>query len=223
VVVHRAQAVGIRVLSIYGSTESPPHTVTWPSDPLEAAWLADGRALPGIEVRAVDEAGAALPPGGEGEQWSRGPNTFIGYLGEPELTAKCFDADGWYHSGDVARVGADGAVRIVGRIKDMIIRGGQNISAREVEDILLEHPACQSVSVIGIPDARLGEVCCAVVVCHRGQTLGFEEMKTFLIERGVARFKLPEHLVLRDEVPTTPSGKIQKYKLRQELQDIRES
>jgi acyl-CoA synthetase len=223
VVVRRAQQVGIRVLSIYGSTESPPHTVTWPSDPIEAAWQADGRALPGIEVCAVDDNGQALPPGKEGEQWSRGPHAFIGYLGEPELTASTLDADGWYHSGDLATVGADGTVRIVGRIKDMIIRGGQNISAREVENILLEHPACHIVSVIGIPHPRMGEVCCAVVVCHPGQQLDFDDMKQFLIGRGVARFKLPEYLVLRGELPTTPSGKIQKYKLRQELKDIKEA
>ena len=220
VIVRRAQQVGLRVLSIYGSTESPPHTVTWPTDPIEAAWQADGRALPGIEVRAVDEDGKTLAPGQQGEQWSRGPHAFIGYLGEPELTKKALDADGWYHSGDLATVGADGAVRIVGRIKDMIIRGGQNISAREVEDILLEHPACQTVSVIGIPDERLGELCCAVVICHTGQTLGFEEMKQFLIARGVARFKLPEFLVLRDQIPTTPSGKTQKFKLREELKSL---
>jgi acyl-CoA synthetase len=220
VIVRRAQQVGLRVLSIYGSTESPPHTVTWPGDPIEAAWQADGRALPGIEVRAVNEEGMALPPGQQGEQWSRGPHAFIGYLGEPELTRKALDAEGWYHSGDLATVGADGAVRIVGRIKDMIIRGGQNISAREVEDILLEHPACQTVSIIGIPDERLGELCCAVVVCHPGKELGFEEMKQFLIGRGVARFKLPEFLVLRDQIPTTPSGKIQKFKLREELKTI---
>lgn len=220
VTVRRAQQVGIRVLSVYGSTESPPHTVTAPDDPLESAWLADGRALPGIEVRAVDLDGAALPPGEQGEQCSRGPNTFIGYLGEPELSAAALDADGWYHSGDIATVGADGAVRVVGRIKDMIIRGGQNISAREVEDVLLEHPACQMVSLVGIPDRRLGEVCCAVVVCHPGRTLGFDEMKGFLIGRGLARFKLPEYLVLREALPATPSGKIQKFKLRQELQTL---
>jgi non-ribosomal peptide synthetase component E (peptide arylation enzyme) len=127
------------------------------------------------------------------------------------LTAQALDADGWYHSGDLATLGAQGAVRIVGRIKDMIIRGGQNISAREVEDILLEHPACQSVAVVGLPDERLGELGCAVVVCQPGQTLAFEEMKQFLIARGVARFKLPEHLVLRDALPATPSGKIQKF------------
>lgn len=221
VVVRRAQALGIRVLSIYGATESPPHTVTWPDDPLEAAWKADGRALPGIEVCAVDDNGNVLPYGKEGEQWSRGPHAFIGYLDEPELTAKALDADGWYRSGDLATVGEDGSVRIVGRIKDMIIRGGQNISAREVEDILLEHPACHIVSVVGIPDARLGELCCAVVVCHPGRALGFDEMKEFLLARGVARFKLPEFLILRDAVPTTPSGKIQKFKLREELKGLK--
>lgn len=221
VVVRRAQQVGIHVLSIYGSTESPPHTVTWPGDPIEAAWQADGRALPGIEVRAVDEEGHVLPPGQQGEQWSRGPHAFIGYLGEPELTAKALDADGWYHSGDLATVAGDGSVRIVGRIKDMIIRGGQNISAREVEDILLEHPACCIVSVIGIPDERLGELCCAVVVCHPDMSLSFADMKHYLMDRGVARFKLPEFLVLRDAIPATPSGKIQKFKLREELKALK--
>jgi acyl-CoA synthetase len=220
VVVRRAQAVGVRVLSIYGSTESPPHTVTWPEDPIEAAWQADGRALPGVEVRAVDDDGRALPPGQQGEQWSRGPHAFIGYLGEPALTAQALDAEGWYHSGDLATVGAQDSVRIVGRIKDMIIRGGQNISAREVEDILLEHPACQSVAVVGLPDERLGELGCAVVVCHPGETMDFEDMKQFLMGRGVARFKLPEHLVLRDALPATPSGKVQKFKLREELKTL---
>ncbi|TXT39273.1 MAG: short-chain acyl-CoA synthetase [Comamonadaceae bacterium] len=220
VLVRRAHQLGVRVMSIYGSTESPPHTVTWPTDPIEAAWQFDGRALPGVEVCAVDEDGKPLPPGQQGEQWSRGPHAFLGYLGEPELTAKALDADGWYHSGDLATVGEQGAVRIVGRIKDMIIRGGQNISAREVEDILLEHPAVQSVAVIGLPDERLGELGCAVVVCQPGKTLGFEAMKQFLIERGVARFKLPEHLVLRDALPATPSGKVQKFKLRDELKTL---
>jgi acyl-CoA synthetase len=211
------------VQSIYGSTESPPHTVTWPGDPVDAAWKADGRSLPGIEVCAVDGDGNVLPPGDPGEEWSRGPHTFIGYLDEPVLSAKALDADGWYHSGDVATVAADGSVRIVGRIKDMIIRGGQNISAREVEDILLEHPACQLVSVVGIPDDRLGELCCAVVICHPGKTLAPDEMKQYLLTRGVASFKVPEFLVLRDVVPTTPSGKIQKFKLREELKHLKKA
>lgn len=220
VLVRRAHQLGVRVMSIYGSTESPPHTVTWPQDPIEAAWQFDGRALPGVEVCAVDEDGKVLPPGQQGEQWSRGPHAFLGYLGEPELTAKALDAEGWYHSGDLATVSAEGGVRIVGRIKDMIIRGGQNISAREVEDLLLEHPACQSVAVVGVPDERLGELGCAVVVCQPGQTLDFDEMKQFLLARGVARFKLPEYLVLRETLPATPSGKVQKFKLREELKSL---
>lgn len=219
-IVRRAQNLGIRVLSIYGSTESPPHTVTWPDDPVESAWKFDGRVLPGIEVLVADENGRALPEGEEGEEWSRGPNTFIGYLGEPDLTNQSLDVNGWYHSGDIAVIGENGSVRISGRIKDMIIRGGQNISAREVEDILLEHSACHQVSVIGIPDERLGEQGCAVVVCYPGKTLSFDEMKKYLIERGVARFKLPEYLVLRSSLPATPSGKIQKFKLREELKNI---
>lgn len=218
--VRRAQAVGVRVMSVYGSTESPPHTATWPQDPIEAAWQFDGRALPGVEVCAMDEDGKPVAPGQPGEQWSRGPHAFIGYLGEPELTARALDADGWYHSGDLATVGEQGAVRVVGRIKDMIIRGGQNVSPREVEDILLGHPACQAVAVVGLPDARLGERACAVVVCHPGSTLDFEAMQRYLIDRGVARFKLPEHLVLRDALPATPSGKIQKFKLREELKKL---
>lgn len=220
IVVRRAREVGLRVLSIYGSTESPPHTVTWPSDPESAAWQADGRALPGIEVRIVDEHGNDVPVGAEGEQLSRGPNTFIGYLDEPELTAKALDDDGWYYSGDLARFTDDGSIRIVGRLKDVIIRGGQNISVREVEDVLLTHSACQSIAIVGIPHPRLGETACAVVVCREGQTLGFDEMVRFLTERGVARFKHPQHLILREQLPSTASGKIQKYKLREELKSL---
>lgn len=220
VVVRQARDVGLRVLSIYGSTESPPHTVTWPSDPASAAWQSDGRALPGIEVRIVDENGRDVAVGEEGEQLSRGPNTFIGYLDEPELTAQALDADGWYSSGDLARFTEDGSIRIVGRRKDVIIRGGQNISVREVEDALLTHPACDQVAIVGIPHPRLGEVACAVVVLRANEDFDFDEMVRFLTEHGIARFKLPEHLVLRDQLPVTPSGKIQKFKLRQELKSL---
>jgi len=220
IVVRQAREVGLRVLSIYGSTESPPHTVTWPSDPESLAWQADGRPLPGIEVRVVDDSGRDVPQGEEGEQLSRGPNTFIGYLDEPELTAKALDADGWYRSGDLARITEDGSVRIVGRRKDVIIRGGQNISVREVEDVLLKHPACEKVAIVGIPHSRLGEVACAVVVSRAGQAFEFDDMVSFLTAQGIARFKLPEHLVLRDQLPVTASGKIQKFKLRQELKSL---
>jgi len=217
--VRRAQRVGLRVLSIYGSTESPPHTVVHREDPVDNAWQSDGRPLGGIEVRIVGEGRRPLPAGEIGEEWSRGPNTFLGYLGEPELTRKDLDPDGWYHSGDLARTLPDGSIRIAGRMKDIIIRGGQNISVREVEDHLAGHPAVQSAAVVGIPHPRLGEMACAVVVVRPGSHLTLPEVVEFLIRKGVARFKLPERLEVWPALPSTPSGKIQKFLIRKALNE----
>jgi acyl-CoA synthetase len=215
--VRAAAAIGLRVLSIYGATESPPHTVVHPEDPLESSWLSDGRPLAGIEVRIVDEQGCDVPDGSIGEQWSRGPNTFLGYLDEPELTARALDADGWVHSGDLARRLPDGSIRIAGRLKDIIVRGGQNISVAEVENYLAAHPAVHAVAVVAVPHARLGETGCAVVVPEPGQRPTLEDLTAFLVDRGIARFKLPERLELWDSLPATPSGKIQKFLIRQRL------
>lgn len=215
--VRRADAVGLRVMSIYGSTESPPHTVVHPDDPPANAWSTDGRPLAGIEVRIVTPRGDDLEPGEIGEEWSRGPNTFLGYLGEPELTAKDLDADGWYHSGDLARLLPDGSLRIAGRLKDIIVRGGQNISVREVEDYLAAHPAVHQVAVVGIPHPRLGETGCAVVVPVAGARPTLDDLTGFLAARGVARFKLPERLELWPALPTNASGKIQKFLIRKAL------
>lgn len=215
--VRRAQAVGLRVLSIYGSTESPPHTVVYPEDPIANTWHTDGRAVPGVETRIVGPNGQELPVGEVGEEWSRGPNTFLGYLDEPELTRKDLDQDGWYHSGDLAYALPDGSIRIVGRLKDIIIRGGQNISVREVEDHLSAHPAVRMVAVVGVPHERLGETGCAVVVAQPGHTVTLAELTEFLVQRGIARFKLPEQLELWPSLPTTPSGKIQKFLIRKAL------
>jgi acyl-CoA synthetase len=216
VLVRRADDVGLKVMSIYGSTESPPHTVVHPGDPPENAWSTDGRPLAGIEVCIVSE-GKVLPPGEVGEEWSRGPNTFLGYLGEPELTAKDLDANGWYHSGDLARQLPDGSIRIAGRLKDIIVRGGQNISVREVEDYLAAHPAVHSLAVVGIPHPRLGETGCAVVVTKPGHTVTLPELTEFLLAKGVARFKLPERLEIWPSLPSNPSGKIQKFLIRKSL------
>lgn len=216
--VRRATDIGLRILSIYGSTESPPHTLVHPEDPVANAWESDGRPLSGIEIRIVDEDGKPLPAGETGEEQSRGPNTFIGYLGEPELTAKDFDAaTGWYRSGDLARMRPDGSVRIVGRLKDIIVRGGQNISVREVEDYLSAHPAVQAVAVVAVPHQRLGETGCAVIVARQGASLDLPELTAFLEAKGVARFKFPERLEIWPALPTTPSGKIQKFVIRKEL------
>lgn len=215
--VQEASAIGLRVLSIYGATESPPHTIVHPTDPLENSWLSDGRPLEGIEVRIVGEDGIDLPRGEIGEEWSRGPNTFLGYLDEPELTAKTLDAEGWVHSGDLARFLPDGSIRIAGRLKDIIVRGGQNISVAEVENYLMSHPAVKSVAVVAVPHPRLGETGCAVVVAAPGYTPTLADLTAFLIDKGVARFKLPERLELWPALPVTPSGKIQKFLIRQKL------
>lgn len=217
--VKRAAAVDIRTLSIYGATESPPHTVVHPTDPAENSWSTDGRPLAGIEVKIVSKRGETLPQGEIGEEWSRGPNTFLGYLGDPELTKKDFDPDGWYHSGDLARLLPDGSIRITGRLKDIIVRGGQNISAREVEDYLIAHPAVHMVAVVGVPHERLGETGCAIIVPKLGQVPTLSEIADFLIAKGLARFKLPERLELWSELPQTPSGKIQKFLIRKRLSE----
>ncbi len=215
--VRRAVAVGLRVLPVYGSTESPPHAVLPPEAPLEAAWQTDGRPLPGIEVRVLDEQLAPLPAGRPGEAWSRGPNTFIGYLGDAPTTRHTIDADGWCRSGDLAVLRDDGCLKIVGRIKELVIRGGQNISVREVEDALAAHPAVREVAVVGVTHDRLGETLAAVVVPEPGHELTLAALCEFLGARGISKFKLPEQLVLSSGLPRTPSGKIQKVLLMQQL------
>lgn len=219
-IVRMASKASIRVLPLYGSTESPPHALTRPDAPLEQSWKSDGEALPGIEIRVVGQDGRHLPFGVEGEEISRGPNLFIGYLDEPEMTARAVDADGWYHSGDLAIVHPDNTLKISGRIKDIIIRGGQNISAREVEDVLMEHPAVREAALVGRPHERLGETGVAVVVTKVGQSVSLQELTQFLTARGVSRYKLPEELLIWPELPRTPSGKIRKFLIREHLQRL---
>lgn len=217
VLTRRATDAGFHVLSIYGSTESPPHAIVHPEDPIENAWTSDGRPLPGIEVRIVDENGMDQRVGEPGETWSRGPNTFIGYLDAPDLTIRALDADGWVHSGDLARMCPDGSIRITGRLKEIIVRGGQNISVREVEDYLIAHPAIKNAAVVAIPHDRLGETGAAVVVVHEGKTIDLPTLSAHLISKGIAKFKLPEQLHVWDDLPINPTGKIQKFVIRQKL------
>jgi acyl-CoA synthetase len=219
--VRRALAQGLRVLPVYGSTESPPHALLPPEAPLEDAWQTDGKPLPGIEVRVLDDQLAPVPTGQTGEAWSRGPNTFIGYLGDEETTRRTIDAALWCRSGDLAVLREDGCLKIVGRIKELVIRGGQNISVREVEDALAAHPAVHEVAVVGVAHERLGETLAAVVVPAPGHEPTLAALCEFLGARGISRFKLPEHLVLSSGLPRTPSGKIQKVLLKQQLADSR--
>ncbi|EFB3626004.1 TPA: medium-chain fatty-acid--CoA ligase [Escherichia coli] len=217
-VARECQQLGIKLLSVYGSTESPPHAVVNLDDPLSRFMHTDGYAAAGVEIKVVDDARKTLPPGCEGEEASRGPNVFMGYFDEPELTARALDEEGWYYSGDLCRMDEAGYIKITGRKKDIIVRGGENISSREVEDILLQHPKIHDACVVAMPDERLGERSCAYVVLKAPHhSLSLEEVVAFFSRKRVAKYKYPEHIVVIEKLPRTASGKIQKFLLRKDI------
>jgi cyclohexanecarboxylate-CoA ligase len=194
-------------------TENGAVTTTKLGDPDEKAFFTDGCALSGMEVRVFGPDHSPLPPGAEGFLKVRGCSNFVGYLKRPQLYNH--DAEGWFDTGDLARIDADGYVRITGRSKDIIIRGGENIPVVEIEGLMFRHPAVQAVAIVGMPDPRLGERACAFVVPKAGQQLSFAQMAQFLSDQKVARQYLPERLEVVAELPLTPSGKVQKFKLRE--------
>ncbi|EHR8222101.1 medium-chain fatty-acid--CoA ligase [Escherichia coli] len=217
-VARECQQRGIKLLSVYGSTESSPHAVVNLDDPLSHFMHTDGYAAAGVEIKVVDDARKTLPPGCEGEEASRGPNVFMGYFDEPELTARALDEEGWYYSGDLCRMDEAGYIKITGRKKDIIVRGGENISSREVEDILLQHPKIHDACVVAMSDERLGERSCAYVVLKAPHhSLSLEEVVAFFSRKRVAKYKYPEHIVVIEKLPRTTSGKIQKYLLRKDI------
>ncbi|HBA3885086.1 TPA: medium-chain fatty-acid--CoA ligase [Escherichia coli] len=217
-VARECQQRGIKLLSVYGSTESSPHAVVNLDDPLSRFMHTDGYAAAGVEIKVVDDARKTLPPGCEGEEASRGPNVFMGYFDEPELTARALDEEGWYYSGDLCRMDEVGYIKITGRKKDIIVRGGENISSREVEDILLQHPKIHDACVVAMPDERLGERSCAYVVLKAPHhSLSLEEVVAFFSRKRVAKYKYPEHIVVIEKLPRTASGKIQKFLLRKDI------
>ncbi|EOM4919117.1 TPA: cyclohexanecarboxylate-CoA ligase [Escherichia coli] len=217
-VARECQQRGIKLLSVYGSTESSPHAVVNLDDPLSRFMRTDGYAAAGVEIKVVDDARKTLPPGCEGEEASRGPNVFMGYFDEPELTARALDEEGWYYSGDLCRMDEAGYIKITGRKKDIIVRGGENISSREVEDILLQHPKIHDACVVAMPDERLGERSCAYVVLKAPHhSLSLEEVVAFFSRKRVAKYKYPEHIVVIEKLPRTASGKIQKFLLRKDI------
>lgn len=217
-VARECQQLGIKLLSVYGSTESSPHAVVNLDDPLSRFMHTDGYAAAGVEIKVVDDARKTLPPGCEGEEASRGPNVFMGYFDEPELTARALDEEGWYYSGDLCRMDEAGYIKVTGRKKDIIVRGGENISSREVEDILLQHPKIHDACVVAMPDERLGERSCAYVVLKAPHhSLSLEEVVAFFSRKRVAKYKYPEHIVVIEKLPRTASGKIQKFLLRKDI------
>ncbi|MEJ8542640.1 AMP-binding protein [Methanothermobacter wolfeii] len=200
----------------YGLTEaSPVFTQTSVDDPIEKRVETVGTPLPHIEVKIVDpETGEELGPGEPGEICCRGYNVMKGYYKMPEMTAEAIDEDGWLHSGDLAVMDEDGYYSIVGRIKDMIIRGGENIYPREIEEFLHTMPGVKDVQVVGIPDEKYGEIVGAFIIKEDDADLLEEDVRDYAIQR-IARYKVPKHVFFVDEFPLTASGKVQKFKLRE--------
>jgi acyl-CoA synthetase (AMP-forming)/AMP-acid ligase II len=219
-VVERARTMlsGGRVLSLYGRSENFLTTMCTVDDPPERSATSDGSALNGASVRIVDPLGAEVPRGQEGDIAYKGPSHMLEYYQDPEQTAALFTPDGYSRSGDLGVMDADGFVRVTGRLKDIVIRGGMNISARELEDLIGEHPSVGSVAVVGFPDERLGERVCAYVVPAAGrETPTLEALVEFLRDRKVATQKLPERLEIAEALPMTATGKIQKHVLRDDV------
>jgi cyclohexanecarboxylate-CoA ligase len=211
-----ATAFGCWCKRTYGSTEYPTLTTGRLGDTLERDATTDGRLIAQGEMRIVDpETLIDVVPGTPGELLARGPEMFVGYL-DPALDADAFVAGGWFRTGDLARADGD-TLTIVDRLKDIIIRGGENISAQEVEALLVTHPGVSEAACVAAPDPVMGEVVCAFVIAAPGAEPTLEELRTHLVERGLARFKLPTRLEVRADLPRTASGKVQKGPLREEL------
>ena len=206
------QTLGAAIVSAWGMSENGAVTTTRLDDGEEKATTTDGGPLPGMELRILGADGAVLPADQEGQLQVRGCSNFVGYLKRPELNPN--DPDGWFDTGDLARMDADGYIRIAGRSKDIIIRGGENIPVVEVEGLLFRHPAVAEVAIVGIPDARLGERACAFVRLREGASVSLPEVTAYLEGQRMARQYMPERLEILAELPRTPSGKIQKFKLR---------
>ena len=201
---------------VFGQTESSPGiTQSRTDDPIELRVATVGRALPGAEVKIVDiETGETLPPGKQGELCARGYMVMKGYYKMPEETAKVIDKDGWLHTGDLAIMDENGYCKITGRIKQMIIRGGENIYPKEIEEYLYTHPKISDVQVYGVPDKKYGEQVMAAIILKKGMEMTEEEVKAFCRDK-IANYKIPKYVKFVDGYPMTASGKIQKFKLRE--------
>ncbi|WP_018335460.1 AMP-binding protein [Actinomycetospora chiangmaiensis] len=205
-------ALDCLVVRVYGSTEIPTATAGHASDPPAQRAGTDGRPVGAAELRVVDETGTDLPSGTAGMLLARGPEMFAGYLGRPSP----FE-DGWFPTGDLGSLDDDGFLTVTGRSKDIILRGGENLSAKEIEDLLYTHPDVADVVVVAVPDPVMTERACAVVVPRPGAEVTLASLGAFLLGQGVARQKCPERLEIVAELPRTPTGKVQKFKVRSAL------
>jgi fatty-acyl-CoA synthase len=205
-----------RITIAYGQTEaSPVVTQTLADDTIERRVSTVGKVLPGVEVRLVDpETGAEVTTGEQGELQTRSTMVMKGYFNMPDASAEAIDAQGWLHTGDLATVDAEGYYKITGRLKDMIIRGGENIYPREIEEFLYTHPDIADVQVLGVPDERFGEEVMAWVMLKSDAQASPEEIREFC--RGkIAHYKVPRYVKIADEFPMTVTGKIQKFRMRE--------
>ena len=209
------------IISVYGQTEaSPGCTMGEVNEDIDHRVETVGSAFPGVECKIIDpETGEELPDGESGEFVARGFNIMKGYYKMPEATAQTIDADGWLHSGDICCRTSDGYYKVTGRLKDMIIRGGENLYPREIEEFYLTHPKVRDVQVVGVPDERYGEECCAWIILHKGEELDENEMREFG-NSAIARHKVPRYFIFVKEFPMNAAGKILKYKMREESAKI---
>jgi fatty-acyl-CoA synthase len=209
--------MGCREITIaYGQTEtSPVVTQSSTADPIELRVETVGRALPGVDIKIVDpETGSVLGFDRQGELCARGHGTMLGYYNNPDATRSAI-RDGWVHTGDLAVQRPDGCFKITGRLKDMVIRGGENIYPREIEEFLFTHPGVSQAAVFGVPDAKYGEELCAWIQPHHGK-VDAEEIRAFC-KQNLAHYKVPRYVKFVSEFPTTVSGKIQKFKMREAM------
>jgi len=213
--IRRAAEFGVGAFRCYGSSEHPTISSGRPEDPLHKRADTDGRICPGTEVRIVDDVGRAVEPGGAGEILTRGPELFSGYTDSSHTRAGM--VDGWFRTGDIGRFDGDGYLTITDRKKDIIVRGGENISSKEVEDVLGSHPAIVEAAAVGAADDTYGERVCAFVVVNAGQRFGLSDAAQHFAECGLARQKTPERIIEVSELPRTASGKVQKHLLRAQL------
>jgi acyl-CoA synthetase (AMP-forming)/AMP-acid ligase II len=212
----RAEGLGIKIIRAYGSTEHPSTTGSQFDDPADQRHTTDGPVLPGVELRLVDLDGADVPAGVAGEILSRGPELCLGYT-NPTLN-DAFDDDGWYHTGDIGIVDEHGCLTITDRVKDIIIRGGENLSAAEIENAIAVVPGVAEVAVVAAPDARLGEHACAVIRMVPGtEPIELADLLPHLEAAGLARQKWPEEVRVVTDFPRTASGKVRKVDLRAAL------
>lgn len=212
------------VCGAFGTTETCLATLSAPDDPPASAWGTDGRPLDGVRIRIVDDDGAELPAGREGNYELNSPTLFVGYLDRPDLTAEVVTADGWYRTGDLGVIDADGFLRVTGRVTDVVNRGGEKVPVVEIENLLFTHPRVRDVAIVAMPDPRLGERACAFVVPEGAPATSeaptLEELCGFLGAAGVSRYYWPERLELLDALPRNAVGKIQKNLLRDRAAEL---